>query len=110
MIIEYDYKTEVVMLFSFSDLWERLRDRWNDTVKPSWKNLLSERQNTLNLFSVIVILELLLCILFLSFANNLAIVDDYCAHHGVWRGVASTSGGKLKSSPHVFLFDNHSVV
>jgi len=83
------------MLFSFSDLWERLRDRWNDTVKPSWKNLLSERQNTLNLFSVIVILELLLCILFLSYANNLAVEATVRADYEAFSATALTDTNKL---------------
>ena len=82
------------MLFSFSDLWEKLRDKWNATVKPSWQNLLSERQNTLNLLSVILILETLLCILFLSFSNNLAIEANIRAEYELYKSQFMTDANK----------------
>ena len=31
-------------MFSFSDLWELMRQFWRSTLKPSWKDLLSEKQ------------------------------------------------------------------
>lgn len=61
------------MLFSFSDLFEKLRDYWRATVKPSWQNLLSEKRNTLRVLVVIVLLETLLCLLFASYSNNLSL-------------------------------------
>ena len=60
-------------MFSFSDLWEQMQQFWRSTLKPSWKDLLSEKQNTFNLFFVLAILETLLCILFLSFSNSIAV-------------------------------------
>ena len=54
----------------FSDLFEKLRDYWRATVKPAWKNLWSQKANTANTFAVLFLLELLLCVIFISYANN----------------------------------------
>ncbi len=73
------------MLFSFSDLFEKMQDIWRSTVKPSWKNLLSERRNTLRTLLVLTLLETLLCILFFSYSSNLALSETMRDDLNTWR-------------------------
>ncbi len=56
----------------FSDILEKLRGFFVRTLRPSWRNLFSARLNFINLFAAILILEVLLGVILLSFSGNLA--------------------------------------
>ena len=54
----------------FSDLLETMRNRWRATGKPALQNLLAEKRSFVSTFAVLLLLETLLCILLLSYANG----------------------------------------
>ncbi len=55
-----------------SDTFEKLRGFFVRTLRPAWRNLFSARLNFVNLFAAILILEVLLGVILLSFSGNLA--------------------------------------
>ena len=54
----------------FSDLLETMRNRWRATGKPALQSLLAEKRSFVSTFAVLLLLETLLCILLLSYANG----------------------------------------
>ncbi len=59
-----------------SDALERLRGFFVRTLRPALKNLFSARLNFINLFSAILILELLLAVILFSYANSLSVTSE----------------------------------
>ena len=72
----------------FSDLFEALRDWWRATLKPAWKNLLSQKSNTAMTLAVILLLEVLLCVLFISHANNQAAANSMEVEFKAYEAIA----------------------